>query len=233
MNLAKRMKNVINSNINPLIEKTKNPETVLDEHLKDSIKHLAAVRLETARVLVAEEQSNLKVNSLKAEVNELTELAKIALQRGNRADAEVFLNKRKHIINELPEYIEMYKASSENALQMKDLHNELFKEVRILESRKDIMQGKLAATKARSAFNKVGVNSSIKLNSTGILSELEDKVNNGYYTTMAETELLTQKDEIGELKDKYGSSDLDISMRELEKEIAIESGTYTEFNTEY
>lgn len=48
---------------------------------------------------------------------------------------------------------------------------------------------------------------------------------------MAETELLNQKDEIEELKDKYGSDylNVDSSIKELEKEIEIG----LEFDLEY
>lgn len=227
MNVIKRIKDIVNSNINSLINKTKNPDTMLDEHLRDSIKHLAAVKLETARVLVVEEQANFKVNALKKEIEELTEFAKKALKKGDRNDAESFLLKRTNIVNDLPKYIEMHEVANENASQMKELYNNLLNEVRVLESRKEIMKGKLAATKARDAFNKIGANSMRPGMVTGVLDELESKVNDGFYTTMAETELLNKKDEIEELKDKYGSDYLNLnsSIMDLEKEM--------EFDLEY
>jgi len=218
----------MSANINALLDKAEDPEKMIDQYLRNAKIDLAEVRKETASVMAEEKRAKEKVENLNKEINDLTELAKKALQAGNRDDASVFVSKKQKIESELPGYIEIHKSAVSNANQMRELHNKLVDDIQGMESRKNILKGKVAATRARETVNKMGASSAKHGVAMGKMSEMEEKVNANFNKAMAESELLNEQqyDDATKLADKYkGGNDasVDSELDNLEIELGLKA----------
>lgn len=204
MGVLARFKDIMNSNINALLDKAEDPEKMIDQYLRDAKKDLADVRKETAGVMAEEKRAKDKVDSLHAEIADLNNLAKKALQAGNREDAAVFVSKKQKIEAEIPEYLAVYQAAQTNANQMREMYNKLVNDIEEMESRKNIIKGKAAATRARETVNKMGSKSSRYGAASGKMADMESRIDARFNTAMAESELLNEpQDEATALRDKY------------------------------
>lgn len=234
MSIIARFKDIMSSNINALLDKAEDPEKMIDQYLRNAKRDLASVRKETAGVMAEEKRAKSRVDELNAELERLTELAKRALQAGNRGDAEVFINKKQELELELPSHIEIYEASVKNSNQMKEMHNKLVNDISIMENRKNIMKGKLAATRARETVNKMGANSAKYGATVGKMGEMEDKINARFNVAMSESELLNEpEDEVAALENKYkgaSSATVNSELDELEIELGLRTQTDDELN---
>lgn len=227
MSIIARFKDIMSSNINAMLDKAENPEKMIDQYLRNAKADLAVVRKETAGVMSEEKRAKGKVDELNAGLIKLTELAKKALHAGNRGDAEVFISKKQEMELELPTYVEIYEASVINSSQMKEMHNKLVADIGIMENRKGILKGKLAATKARETVNKMGASSNKYGATMGKMGEMEDKVNARFNIAMSESELLNEpEDEATLLANKYkgaGSATVGSELDELEIELGLKT----------
>mgnify|MGYP002724225961 CR=1 FL=1 len=207
MGILSRFKDIMSSNINALLDKAENPEKMIDQYLINAKKDLAAVRRETAGVMAEEKRAKMRLDEEEAQVEKLTELAKRALQAGNREDAEVLISKKQLIEEGLPEYIEIYESSVKNANQMREMHNKLATDIEAMERRKDAMKGKIAATRAKETVNKMGAASDKYGATLGKMGDLEAKVEKQYNMAMSEGELLNEPvDSVADIEKKYSGS---------------------------
>lgn len=227
MGILDRFKDIMSSNINALLDRAEDPEKMIDQYLRNSKRDLADVRKETAGVMAEEKRAKDKLNELHLEIDRMTELAKKALQSGNREDAGVFIAKKQKLEVELPEYLGVYQAAQTNANQMREMYNKLVSDIETMEYRKNIIKGKAAATRARETVNRMGSTSSKHGAVMGKMGAMEDKVNQRFNAAMAESELLNEpQDEAAALEEKYkGGTSITVNA-ELD-ELAAELGLST------
>lgn len=108
------------------------------------------------------------------------------------------------MVVEIPEYLAVYQAAQTNANQMREMYNKLVNDIEEMESRKNILKGKAAATRARETVNKMGSKSSRYGAASGKMADMESRIDARFNTAMAESELLnTPQDETEALRDKY------------------------------
>lgn len=227
MGMLERFKDIMTSNINAMLDKVEDPSKLIDQYLRDAKRDLAEVRKETANVIADESKAQRNVDDVRNEVDKYTELAKKALVAGNREDAAVFVAEKQKLEAELVSYQEILAAANLNANQMREMHNKLQGDIENLESRKDILKGKIAATKARETVNKMGAHSNKFGTATGKISSMEDKVDKQFDSAMAESELLEGPGNAAkDLVSKYkGSSSASVEEELSRLEAEILSGT--------
>jgi len=156
MGILSRFKNIMAANINALLDKAEDPQKMIDQTLRQLANDLAAVKKETAGVMAEETRTRREADANIAEVNKNMELARKALAAGNEDHARVFLNKKNELEAQGVELQKLAEAAQQNAVQMRQLHDKLVKDINGLRSRKATINSNIAVAQATERVNKMG-----------------------------------------------------------------------------
>ena len=156
MGILSRFTNIMSSNINALLDRAENPEKMIDQTLRNLAGDLASVKKETAAVMAEETRTRRASEANIAEVKKNMELARKALAAGNEDHARVFLNKKNELEAEGVTLHKLAEAAQENAVQMRQMHDKLVKDINSLQSRKATIKSNIAVAKAKERVNKMG-----------------------------------------------------------------------------
>ena len=151
-----------------------------------------------------------------------------ALEANEESDARRFLEEKAKLSKNLAHLEENYNIAKTNSEKMRDMHDKLVVDIAELESRKDVIKGKLNVAKARERMNKM-VSSSLSSGSSSIANfqRYEDMANAALDKANAMAELNQTRDEnnINDLIDKYSntpSSDIDNELEALKASLKKE-----------
>jgi len=156
MGILSRFRNIMASNVNALLDKAENPEKMIDQTLRQLANDLASVKKETAGVMAEETRTRRESDTNIAEVNKNMELARKALAQGNEDHARVFLNKKNELEAQGVELQKLAEAAQGNAVQMRQMHDKLVKDINALRSRKATIKSNISIAKATEKVNKMG-----------------------------------------------------------------------------
>ena len=156
MGILSRFKNIMAANINALLDKAEDPAKMIDQTLRNLANDLAAVKKETAGVMAEETRTRREADANIAEVKKNMDLARKALQAGNEDHARVFLNKKNELEAQGVELQKLAEAAQSNAVQMRQMHDKLVKDINALRSRKATIKSNLAVAKATERVHKMG-----------------------------------------------------------------------------
>lgn len=216
MGVLTRFKDIMSSNINALLDKAEDPEKMIDQCLRNLNSDLGKVKSETASIMAEEQRSKRDLDECNEEIEKMQKYAVRALESGNETDARKFLEKKSSLANKQAGLQEAYNMASANATHMKDMHDKLVSDINELDSRKDMIKGKMAVAKTQERINKIGYSVDSANNSMSAFDRMEDKANRALDKANAMAELNAgPKDEIEDLTAKYASSNSDID-NELE-----------------
>ena len=156
MGILSRFKNIMSANINALLDKAEDPGKMIDQTLRNLANDLAAVKKETAGVMAEETRTRREADANNAEVQKNMDLARKALAAGNEDHARVFLNKKNELEARGLELQKLAEAAQENAVQMRQMHDKLVKDINALNSRKSVIKSNIAVAKATERVQKMG-----------------------------------------------------------------------------
>lgn len=212
MGILTRFKDIMSANINALLDKAENPEKMIDQCLRNLNDDLGKVKSETAAIMAEEMRAKRAVDDCNAEINRMQGFAVKAIEAGNDADAKKFLEQKATYTNKLAGLTEAYNLANANATNMKAMHDKLVKDISELESRKDMIKGKLAVAKTQERINKMGSSVASANNSMASFSKYEDMANRKLdeANAMAELNNSTPENSIKDLTAKYENSSTDI-----------------------
>jgi len=206
MGILSRFKDIMSSNINALLDKAEDPEKMIDQCLRNLNTDLGKVKSETAVVMAEEQRSKRALDECTAEINKMQQYAVKALEAGNEDDARQFLEKKGALTSKQEGLQQAYDLAHTNATNMRQMHDKLVKDINELESRKDMIKGKLAVAKTQEHINKMtsGLNGN---NSIAAFDRMEAKANAALDKANAMTELNNSTgDSIADLTAKYAGS---------------------------
>lgn len=206
MGILSRFKDIMSSNINALLDKAEDPEKMIDQCLRNLNTDLGKVKSETAVVMAEEQRSKRALDECTAEINKMQQYAVKALEAGNEDDARQFLEKKGALTSKQEGLQQAYDLAHTNATNMRQMHDKLVKDINELESRKDMIKGKLAVAKTQEHINKMtsGLNGN---NSIAAFDRMEAKANAALDKANAMTELNNiTGDSIADLTAKYAGS---------------------------
>ena len=211
MGILTRFKDIMSSNINALLDKAEDPEKMIDQCLRNLNNDLGKVKSETAAIMAEEQRAKRVLDDCKEEIEKMQTYAIKALEANNEEDAKKFLEQKASLTNKLNGLQEAYDLSHANAVHMREMHDKLVGDINELESRKDMIKGKLSVAKAQERINKM--TSSIASANDSMASfnkyeELADKAIDKA-NAMAELNRSTSESSIEDLTKKY-SSDTDV-----------------------
>ncbi|MCL1987673.1 MAG: PspA/IM30 family protein [Firmicutes bacterium] len=156
MGVLSRFKNIMSANINALLDKAENPEKMIDQTLRNLANDLAEVKKETAGVMAEETRTRRDADKNLAEVKKNMDLAKKALAAGNEDHARVFLNKKNELEQHGLELSKLAEAAQQNAVQMRQMHDKLVRDINSLRTRKATIKSNISVAKATERINKMG-----------------------------------------------------------------------------
>ncbi|MCL1998135.1 MAG: PspA/IM30 family protein [Turicibacter sp.] len=156
MGILSRFKNIMSANINALLDKAENPEKMIDQTLRNLANDLAAVKKETAGVMAEETRTRREMDANLAEVKKNMDLARKALAAGNEDHARVFLNKKNELEHHGLELSKLAEAAQQNAVQMRQMHDKLVKDINSLRTRKATIKSNIAVARATERVNQMG-----------------------------------------------------------------------------
>lgn len=156
MGILTRFRDIMSSNINALLDKAENPEKMIDQCLRNLNSDLGKVKSETAAIMAEEQRSKRALDECNEQIDEMQKFAVKALEANNEADARKFLEKKASLASKQPGLTEAYDLAKTNASHMRQMHDKLVGDIGELESRKDMIKGKLAVAKTQDRINKMG-----------------------------------------------------------------------------
>ncbi len=211
MGILTRFKDIMSSNINALLDKAEDPEKMIDQCLRNLNSDLGKVKSETATIMAEEQRAKRVLDDCNEEIVKMQTYAIKALESNNEGDAKKFLEQKATLTSKLNGLQEAYDLSHANALHMKDMHDKLVSDINELESRNEMIKGKLSVAKAQDRINKMTSSVASANNSMASFSKYEELADKAIDKANAMSELnrSTAENSIDDLTKKY-ASDIDV-----------------------
>lgn len=205
MGILTRFRDIMSANINALLDKAEDPEKMIDQCLRNLNSDLGKVKSETAAIMAEEQRAKRVLDECNEEIDEMQKFAVKALEASNEADARKFLEKKASLASKQPGLAEAYDLAKANAAQMRQMHDKLVGDIGELESRKDMIKGKLAVAKTQERINKMGSSVASANNSISSFEKYEDMADKALdkANAMAELNRSSNDQSIEDLTKKY------------------------------
>jgi len=212
MGIIARFRDIMAANINALLDKAEDPEKMIDQLMRDLVDDLADVKKETAGIIATEKSAKREMDECTKEIADLTTYATKAVQAGNDDDARKFLSEKATLTSKLTGLTEAYNLAKQNADNMRAMHDKLVKDIEELESRREMIKGKMAVAKTQKKINEMTGSAISNANdSIAAFERMEEKANKMLDEAEALAELNKGADtKIEDLKSKYSANDSDI-----------------------
>lgn len=207
MGILTRFRDIMSSNINALLDKAEDPEKMIDQCLRNLNSDLGKVKSETAAIMAEEQRAKRVLDECNGEINEMQKFAIKALEANNEADARKFLERKASLASKQPGLLEAYNLAKTNATHMREMHDKLVGDIGELESRKDMIKGKLAVAKTQERINKMGSTVAGANNSIASFEKYEDMADRALdkANAMAELNRSSGDQSIEDLTKKYAT----------------------------
>lgn len=218
MGILTRFRDIMSSNINALLDKAEDPEKMIDQCLRNLSSDLGKVKAETAAIMAEEQRAKRVLDDCNEEIAKMQTYAVKALEANNEADAKKFLEQKASLSSKLTGLQEAYDLAHSNATRMREMHDKLVSDINELESRKDMIKGKLAVAKTQERMNKMTSSFSSANDSIASFSKYEEMADKALdkANAMAELNSSEQDSSIKDLTKKYSqSSDVDNELAAL------------------
>ncbi|MGB8454323.1 MAG: PspA/IM30 family protein [Anaerocolumna sp.] len=218
MGILTRFKDIMSSNINALLDKAEDPEKMIDQCLRNLNTDLGKVKSETATVMAEEQRARRVLDDCNEEIAKMQTYAIKALEANNEEDAKKFLGQKATLTNKLNGLQEAYDLAHANALHMREMHDKLVGDINELESRKDMIKGKLSVAKAQERINKMTSSVANANDSMASFEKYEDMADKALdkANAMAELNQSTSENSIDDLTKKYSAgADVDEELAAL------------------
>ena len=156
MGILSRFKDIMSANINALLDKAEDPEKMIDQCLRNLNSDLGKVKSETAAIMAEDARAKRALDECDEEINKMQAYAVKALEANNENDARRFLEQKASLSEKRTSLSQAYETAHTNAVNMRNMHDKLVGDINELESRKNMIKGKLAAAKTQERINKMG-----------------------------------------------------------------------------
>ncbi len=204
MEILRRFRDIMSSNINALLDKAEDPEKMIDQYLRDLNRDLGKVKSETASIMAAEKRATRELEECQSDIVNMQKYAVKALEAGNEDDARKFLSKKAEYTAKEIDLKTAKELASANTVQMRQMHDKLVSDIGELESRRSILKGKAAVAKTQKKVNEFTSSVGGASRSISAFDRMEARINQELdeASAMAELNKGTGED-INDLTSKY------------------------------
>lgn len=206
MGIASRFANIMSANINDFLDglEAKNAEKMIDQELRKSRERLAQVKDATSEVMANETARKRDLDACDAEIKKYADAAVNAVKAGSDEDARKLLQRKQNLQAKRAGLQEAYDAAHQDSVDLQAVYNKLVDDITALESRADVLKGKLASAKAREGINKVATAARAAVD-TSAFGRMEQNVNKRLDKANAVSQLNVQQGATEDLVDKYAT----------------------------
>ncbi len=218
MGILSRFKDIMSANINALLDKAEDPEKMIDQCLRNLNSDLGKVKSETAAIMAEDARAKRALDECDEEINKMQAYAVKALEANNENDARRFLEQKASLNEKRTSLSQAYETAHTNAVNMRNMHDKLVGDINELESRKNMIKGKLAAAKTQERINKMGSSITSANSTIASFERFEDLANQrlDQANAMAELNQSSAESDIKDLTEKYSrSTDVDNELAAL------------------
>src|SRR5690606_28953056 len=153
MEILKRFRDIMTSNIHAMLDQAEDPEKMIDQYLRDLNSDLGKVKSETAAIMAAEKRERRELADVQKEMDDMQRYAVKALEAGNEDDARKFLQRKAELTEREQGLQTAVEMAAANTQQMRQMHDKLQEDIGELESRRAELKGKAAVAKTQSRMN--------------------------------------------------------------------------------
>ncbi|WP_298825631.1 PspA/IM30 family protein [uncultured Planococcus sp.] len=206
MEILKRFKDIMTSNINALLDKAEDPEKMIDQYLRDLNSDLGKVKSETAAIMAAEKRERRELEELEKEIGDMQRYAVKALEAGNEDDARKFLQRKAELSEKVTDKQTAVELAAANTQQMRQMHDKLESDIGELESRRSELKGKASVAKTQKRMNDFASSVDGAGERISAFDKMEQKINQELDEAIAMSELNKGSEtDIKDLASKYDS----------------------------
>ncbi|WP_408007593.1 PspA/IM30 family protein [Pseudalkalibacillus sp. A8] len=226
--LFKRVKTVVNSELNSLIDKAEDPIKMVEQYLREMASDIQEAEKATAKIMAEEKLLKMKWEEAQSMVEKREEQAIHALQENNEDLAKRALEDKGRLQQEADQLEQLFVEASKTAADLKEKLTEMKSEYRDMEMKKATLKSRSQSAKARTNINR----SMSMHNSEGSkkgFKRMEEKVLR--YEAEAETSEdlnVSSRTLDDELKEMEKKSTVDEELRLLKERIANQSNVTNE-----
>lgn len=177
MEILRRFRDIMSSNINALLDKAEDPEKMIDQYLRDLNKDLGKVKSETATIMAAEKRATRELEECQADITKMQNYAVKALEAGNENDARKFLSKKAEYTAKEADLKTAKELASANTVQMRQMHDKLVSDIGELESRRAILKGKASVARTQKRVNEFASSMGGASRSMSAFDKMEARIN--------------------------------------------------------
>lgn len=224
MEILKRFRDIMTSNIHAMLDKAEDPEKMIDQYLRDLNSDLGKVKSETAAIMAAEKRERRELADIQKEIDDMQRYAVKALEAGNEDDARKFLQRKAELTEREKGLHTAVEMAAANTQQMRQMHDKLEEDIGELESRRQELKGKAAIAKTQSRMNEMGSSMGGAGERISAFDAMEKKINQQLDEAEAMSELNKGSgDNIKDLAKKYeDTSTVDAELESLKSGINVD-----------
>lgn len=203
MGIFDRIRQLVKSNVNDVLDKAEDPAKMIDQTLRDARENLAQVRKETAGVMADARRAEREYAACEQKVKEYTIAAQNALKAGKEADARTLLVQKQTQETNLLSLQKAKEVTQSNAIKLHQMHDKLVQDISHLESKRSAIKATVATAKAQEHINDVVSGGDKAKASLETFARMEEKADAMLDAAMAEAELTGDTLESDALLDQY------------------------------
>lgn len=189
MEILKRFRDIMTSNINAMLDKAEDPEKMIDQYLRDLNSDLGKVKSETAAIMAAEKRERRELEELQKEIGDMQRYAVKALEAGNEDDARKFLQRKAELTEREQDKKTSVELAANNTQQMRQMHDKLDSDIEELESRRSELKGKASVAKTQKKMNDFNSSMGGAGERISAFDKMEQKINQELDEAMSMQEL--------------------------------------------
>lgn len=189
MEILKRFRDIMTSNIHAMLDNVENPEKMIDQYLRDLNSDLGKVKSETAAIMAAEKRERRELQELQKELDDMQRYAVKALEADNEDDARKFLQRKAELADKEKDVKTASELAAANTKQMREMHDKLVADIGELESRRDKLKGKAAVARTQERMNEFNDSFSGAGKTMSAFDKMEEKINRELEESLAMAEL--------------------------------------------
>lgn len=154
MTIISRIKRIVSANINGLLEKAEDPETLLKEMIREMDDNIIKMRNEIVKSIAAEKRMTRQIESIGKKVRAWQENSEKAVRDGDESLARAAIGRKLQEDQKLPELVEHHKRAAAATLTLKKQLRLLEDKVQDARRRKDLLVARRQSANAhRSMLN--------------------------------------------------------------------------------
>lgn len=206
MEILKRFRDIMASNIHAMLDQAEDPEKMIDQYLRDLNRDLGQVKSETAAIMAAEKRERRELAELQKEIDDMQRYAVKALEAQNEDDARKFLQRKAELSEREKTMQTSVELAAANTVQMRQMHDKLESDIGELESRRTELKGKASMAKAQKRMNDLNTSVNSSGERISAFDKMEEKINQELDEAMAMAELnKSSNKDIKDLAAKYNT----------------------------